>query len=56
MNRALRNLLLAGTAVAVPAVANAMIAARAGRMPASLSGDIAYYDWTYGREIGRAHV
>ena len=49
MNRSLRTLLLAGAAVAVPASVNAIIAARAGQMEQPLPGDVAYYDWVYGR-------
>jgi pimeloyl-ACP methyl ester carboxylesterase len=49
MNRAMRGVLLAGAAVAVPATVNAVIAARAGRVQSSLPGDIAYYEWVYGR-------
>jgi len=49
MNKSLRNLLLAGAAVAVPATINALIASRAGQAEQPLPGDLAYYDWVYGR-------
>lgn len=49
MNKSLRNLLLAGAAVAVPATINALIASRVGRAEQPLPGDLAYYDWVYGR-------
>lgn len=49
MNRAMRGVLWTGAAVAAPAVVNAVIAARAGVVQPSLPGDIAYYDWVYGR-------
>jgi pimeloyl-ACP methyl ester carboxylesterase len=49
MNKMLRGVLLAGAAVAVPATINAVIAARSKRFEGSLPGDIAYYDWIFGR-------
>ncbi|MHB0938917.1 MAG: alpha/beta fold hydrolase [Armatimonadota bacterium] len=49
MNKSLRNVLLAGAAVAVPATINALIASRVGRAEQPLPGDLAYYDWVYGR-------
>lgn len=49
MRKSMRNVLLAGAVVAVPAAFNAMIAARAPRAEIPLPGDIAYYDWVYGR-------
>lgn len=49
MNRSLKGLLWAAGAIAVPATVNAIVAARAARMEQPLPGDIAYYDWVYGR-------
>ena len=49
MNKSLRNLLLAGAAVAVPATINAVIASRVGQAEQPLPGDLGYYDWIYGR-------
>jgi pimeloyl-ACP methyl ester carboxylesterase len=49
MNKSLRNLLLAGAAVAVPATINAVIASRAGQAEQPLPGDLGYYDWVHGR-------
>ena len=49
MNKSLKSLLLAGAAVAIPATVNAIIAYRAGQMTQPLPGDVAYYDWVYGR-------
>jgi pimeloyl-ACP methyl ester carboxylesterase len=49
MNRSTKGLIWAGAAVAVPAAINAVIASRAGRAEQPLPGDIAYYDWAYGR-------
>ncbi len=49
MKKSLKSLLLAGAAVAIPATVNAMIAYRAGHMEQPLPGEVAYYDWVYGR-------
>lgn len=49
MNRSTKGLLLAAGAVAVPAMVNALVASRAGKMEQPLPGDIAYYEWVYGR-------
>ncbi len=49
MNRTMRGMLWMGAAVALPAAMNAFIATRAGAMQPSLPGDVAYYDWVYGR-------
>jgi len=49
MNKSLRNLLLAGAAVAVPATINAVIASRAGQAEQPLPGELGYYDWVHGR-------
>lgn len=49
MNKSLRNLLLAGAVVALPATINALIASRAGKAEQPLPGDLGYYDWVYGR-------
>jgi len=49
MNRSTKGLLLAASAVAVPATINALIASRVGMMTQPLPGDIGYYDWIYGR-------
>jgi len=51
MNRSVRNLLLAGAAVAVPAAINAAISWRTKKLLASLPGDIGYYDWIHGRVV-----
>jgi len=51
MNKSLRNLLLAGAAVAVPATINAIIAARAGQAEQPLPGELGYYDWVHGRVV-----
>ncbi|HEY3377874.1 MAG TPA: alpha/beta fold hydrolase [Armatimonadota bacterium] len=45
----MKGILWAAGAVAVPAAVNAIVAARAGKMEQPLPGDIAYYDWVYGR-------
>ena len=49
MNRSTKGLLAAGLAVAVPAVVNAVIAARTPEVTTPLPGDLGYYDWVYGR-------
>ena len=49
MNKTLRTLLLASTAVAVPAAINAVIASRVEPVEQPLPGDLGYYDWIYGR-------
>lgn len=49
MQKSLKNILLAGAAVAIPATVNAIIASRAGHMTQPLPGEVAYYDWVYGR-------
>ena len=49
MNRSLKGLLFAAGAIAVPAAVNAYLTARAGTMEQPLPGDIAYYDWIYGK-------
>jgi len=49
MNKSLRNILWAGAAVALPATINALIASRVGQAEQPLPGELAYYDWIYGR-------
>ncbi len=49
MHKLLRRALWTGALVGAPALANAMIAARAGTPTTPLPGDIGYYEWTYGR-------
>jgi pimeloyl-ACP methyl ester carboxylesterase len=49
MRKALRRALWAGALVGAPALANAVITARAGTPTTPLPGDIGYYAWTYGR-------
>ncbi|MHB9026510.1 MAG: alpha/beta fold hydrolase [Armatimonadota bacterium] len=49
MHKALKGMLWAGAAVAVPATVNAIISRRTARLQGSLPGDIAYYDWIFGR-------
>ena len=49
MNKSLRNLMMAGAAVAIPATVNAVIASRAEQADPPVTGDLGYYDWIYGR-------
>ena len=49
MNKPLKRMLWAGAVVAVPALVNAVIAARAPEVEEPLPGDLGYYDWVYGR-------